>query len=184
MKTNWRDIKNYENLYQVSDTGQVRNSKGEVLSPFDNRGYERVCLHKEGESKKYLVHRLVASTFIPNNGDGKQINHIDLNKKNNHVDNLEWVTGSENVKHAIESIPDRLDSLKENMSVIGKKYHCLGVEASKKSVIQIDKDTGATIAVFESAREASRVTGANYKNISQVCLGKRKTHMGYKWSFV
>lgn len=180
----WKDITNYENLYQVSRTGKVRNNKGNIVKPFDNKGYERVQLYKDGDTKNFLVHRLVAETFLPIVEGREQVNHIDLNRKNNHIDNLEWVNGSENVRHAVNNIPGRLEDLQETMSDIGKKYNHIGVEASKKRVAQIDRGSGATIAVFESAREASRITGANYRNISQVCRGNRKTHMGYKWSFV
>jgi hypothetical protein len=69
------------------------------------------------------------------------------------------------------------------MSDIGKKYNRLGVKASKKPVVQLDKDTGEVICVFESARQAAKETGANYRNISQVCNNDKNSHMGYNWEF-
>lgn len=181
----WKDIKGYEGKYFISDDGKLKNGKGDVLSPYTTRkGYLRIGLYKEGKTRNFLVHRLVAEAYIDNPMNFKEVNHIDLNKENNYVSNLEWVDGSRNVQHAVEEIEGRKEYLQESMSEVGKKYNHLGVEASKKPVAQIDKDTGQVIAFYESAREASRETDSNYKNISQVCNGKRKTHNGYKWSFV
>ena len=182
----WKDIKGFEGLYQISNYGRVKNlRKNTIVKPFDNGGYERVHLSKEGKSIKKLVHVLVAEHFISEKPfPDAQVNHKDLNRKNNHVDNLEWCDVKTNVRHAVENIPNRKEYLAKTMSAIGKKYGHLGVEASKKPVAQIDKDTGEIINVFESAREAARLTGANWRNISQVCKGQKKTHRGYKWAFV
>lgn len=181
----WKDIKGYEGRYFISDDGKVKNGKGDILSPYTTRkGYLRIGLYKEGKAKNFLVHRLVAEAYIDNPMNFKEVNHIDLNKKNNHVKNLEWVDGSKNVQHAVKNIEGRKEHIQETMSEVGKKYNHIGVEASKKPVAQINRDTGQVIAIYESAREASRKTGSNYKNISQVCNGKRKTHNGYRWSFV
>ena len=184
-KTIWKDISGYEGLYQISSDGDVMSlRKKKIMKPFDNNGYLRIGLSKDGKRKNYLIHRLVAKAFLVKGVDENEINHIDLNKKNNSYKNLEWVTGSQNVRHAVKEIEGRKAHLKEKMSDIGIKYNHLGVEASKKPVKQIDKDNNRVIAVFESAREASRRTGSNYRNISQVCNGDKKTHNGYKWEFV
>lgn len=181
----WKDIKGYEGLYQISNYGRVKSlKKNIIMKPFNNNGYLRINLYKNGKSKKYLIHILVAEHFISEKPfKDAEINHKDLNKKNNHVDNLEWVNPSKNVKHAIENINGRKEKLKKNMAEIGKKYYYIGVEKSKKPVMQIDKNTGKIIAIFNSAREASQKTNSNWKNISQVCSGKRKTHNGYIWKF-
>lgn len=180
----WRDVVGFEGLYKVSNYGNVLSVKSNrLLKPFDNKGYLRVQLWKDGKCFKRLVHRLVAEAFLEKPGDGYQVNHKDLNKKNNHVDNLEWVIPEENVRHAIETIDGRRERLKHDMSAIGKKYGYIGAEKSKKPVVQIDVKTGEIINEFSSAREAAKATGSCYKKISAVCLGLRKTHNGYRWAF-
>jgi len=114
---NWREIKGYEGLYRVSDTGIVegvdritinskgvaRPVKGKVLAVRQNtRGYLSVKLCKEGRQKTFVVHRLVAAAFKENINDLPQVNHLDGNKLNNAANNLEWATPSSNAKHAYE----------------------------------------------------------------------------------
>lgn len=106
----WKDIKGYEGLYQVSNLGRVkslpknRNSleKGEMfLKPYINKkGYFHVRLYKNTLSHDFLVHRLVGTHFIPNPDNKLQINHLINDKSNNRCSNLEWCTGTENVRHA------------------------------------------------------------------------------------
>jgi len=110
----WKYIPGYEGIYQASVQGQIRSvdrishecgikkfRKSCVLEPELQRdGYYHVNLSKENQVKTYLVHRLVALAFIPNPSDKPQVNHIDGNKLNNLVENLEWVTQSENMQHA------------------------------------------------------------------------------------
>lgn len=87
----WRPIEGYEGLYEVSNTGFVRRVSDLMVLKFsDLKGYCRVRLRKDGKRKMYLVHRLVAQAFIPNPLNLPQVNHIDENKKNNNIDNLEW----------------------------------------------------------------------------------------------
>jgi hypothetical protein len=98
----WKDISGYENIYKVSNFGNVkRNGKNEnrKLSS-DGKGYCVIDLWKDGLQHAYKVHRLVANAFIPNPLNKSQVNHIDGKKLNNSVDNLEWVTNLENIQHA------------------------------------------------------------------------------------
>lgn len=184
MVEEWKDIKGYEGLYEISNYGNVKNKKGNILKPYDNKGYLRIGLSKNNKRKQYLLHVLVATHFISEKPfENAEVNHKDLNRKNNYINNLEWVTGEENVKHCIENMNGRKESLQKDMTTIGKLYCHLGIEASKKPVQQIDKHTGLIIAEYESAREASKKTNSNYKNISQVCNGEKKTHNGYIWRF-
>lgn len=111
MKEQWKEIKGNREIYEVSSLGNVRTKdregargrhiKGHILTQRDNsNGYLRCNLNVNGKRKSYLVHRLVADLFIPNPNNKPFINHIDGNKHNNLVDNLEWCTRSENEKHA------------------------------------------------------------------------------------
>lgn len=97
----WKDIKNYEGLYQISTYGRVKSfprkgalRKEKVLKPYkDGKNYYFVVgLHKDGKKQYKLIHRLVADAFIPNPNNLPIVNHKDENKENNNVDNLEWCT--------------------------------------------------------------------------------------------
>jgi len=90
--------------YYISDAGLVRNHKGHLLRQrLHKYGYYDVILTIGGKKNRYTVHRLVASYFIPNPELKPQVNHIDLDKQNNHFSNLEWVTEKENISHYIEN---------------------------------------------------------------------------------
>jgi hypothetical protein len=96
----WKDIIGYEGFYKVSNLGRIqRNNKSIIKPEKTNRGYLRVILSKNSNIKKKSVHRLVAMGFIPNPENKPQVNHIDSDKENNNKNNLEWCTGSENMKH-------------------------------------------------------------------------------------
>ena len=103
----FKDIKDYEGLYQVSNLGRVKSlqmGKERILKPsFDRYGYFHVTLCKNKKRKGFTVHRLVAQTFIQNPLNLPQINHIDGNKTNNNITNLEWCDLSYNIKHAYKN---------------------------------------------------------------------------------
>ena len=88
----WKPIKNYEELYEVSNLGNVRNAKTlKILCKIKHRqGYQMTSLYKDGKQKYFLIHRLVAIAFIENPKNLEEINHIDENKENNNFSNLEW----------------------------------------------------------------------------------------------
>lgn len=109
----WKDLKGYEGLYQVSNLGNIKRiifRNRVVTKPMEKllkffkkgSGYFAVSLYKDCKKKNTFVHRLVAENFIENNQNKKTVNHIDGNKFNNHVENLEWCTYSENHKHAFK----------------------------------------------------------------------------------
>lgn len=113
MQEIWKDVKGYEGLYQVSNLGRVKSiqyfnhknnkayTRNRLLKPIINeKGYARVDLFKNKKSKRVRIHRLVAETFIPNMYNLPEINHIDGNKQNNCIDNLEWCTHKHNMKEA------------------------------------------------------------------------------------
>lgn len=103
----WRDIVDYGGKYQVSNFARVRSlyrGKTRLIKPdIIHTGYLRVTLYKDGKTKNHYVHVLVAQAFIPNPEGKRQVNHIDGNKTNNRVENLEWLTPSENIQHAFET---------------------------------------------------------------------------------
>jgi hypothetical protein len=175
----WKDIVGYEGLYQVSDLGRVRSldriikgnkgseylKKGKILKQtFNLKKYSQVNLSKYGVDYHKRVHRLVAETFIPNPEMKPQVNHIDGNKNNNHVINLEWNTESENVIHAY-----RL-GLNVRSKFAGKE---------RRPVYQL-KD-GKIINRFETITEAEVKTHTPRQNIRQVIKGKRFSANGYQW---
>lgn len=114
----WKDVEGYEGLYQVSNFGRVKalykeltvgNNGGTriypeaILALGNSVGYPKVELHKNSKGKSHKVHALVATAFLPNTLKKPCVNHKDGNKTNNHVSNLEWVTFSENLIHAIQA---------------------------------------------------------------------------------
>lgn len=103
----WLNIDGYNGIYQVSNAGQVRsiyNGKIKLLKPYHkHKVYMTVNLWKDRGYKTYTIHRLVAISFIPNPNNHPVVNHIDGNKINNHVSNLEWCTHGDNLTHAYKN---------------------------------------------------------------------------------
>ena len=171
----YRKIKGFER-YSVSNYGNVRSDiTGIILSKRKaNNGYLRVNLRtgKVAYEKPTVVHvhRLVAEAFLPNPCKKKEVNHIDGNKHNNCVENLEWVTRAENMYHARVS-----GLLRPNYGANHFK---------SKPVIAYDFKTHQKLAQFESAHIASRFCGSeNPNHILDVCNGKRAYAFGYFWTY-
>lgn len=102
MVEEWRDVRHYEGIYEVSNQGRVRNNRGQILKQFkEDTGYLSVKLHKEGISIKRYVHRLVAIAFIENPENKPQVNHKYHDKTDNRSESLEWTTVSENRNHML-----------------------------------------------------------------------------------
>lgn len=112
----WKDVKNYEGLYQVSSLGRVKGLERQVRHPsgvtkivrekiisqhFDRDGYPRIALWKNNKGSLYAVHRLVASAFLPNPNNSNLVMHLDDNPLNNKVDNLIWGTTQDNTNDKV-----------------------------------------------------------------------------------
>lgn len=181
----WKDIVGFEYKYQISNLGRVkikenvsmRMNMGKMRNyvqrelimsnTFDGNYYKVGLVDERGKVKQIHIHRLLATHFIPNPNNLPQVNHIDGNKKNNDLSNLEWVTRSQNMKHAVD--------------VLGFKPNTTGINP-KRPVRQIDKSTGEIIKEYESIRVATEQTGI--RHISCVCRGVRKSAGGYLWEYI
>lgn len=190
----WKDIKNYEGLYQVSNLGNVRSldkidyiynfkkeqkvkriRKGKIIKHnISNKGYKFVSLYKNKKRNNFYIHRLVAQTFIQNIDNLPIINHIDGNKLNNNISNLEWCTYSHNVKEAYRlGLETNTEKQKEISRIIMSKTF-------SKIVIQYDLN-GNEIKKWKSQTQAAKVLGLDNKRISKATLDKNHLYGGYIW---
>jgi len=161
----WKDIPGYEGKYQVSNLGNIRSlnyrgtGKKRLLGQWENFGYKITHLSRDGRTITIGVHRLVALAFIDNPNQKAEINHLDGDKKNNIVDNLEWVTRGENQKH---------------------KYRMLGYEpvrARLKPVIDITNGKE-----FDSVRSVAREMGVWHGAITRAIKLSIKCH-GHRFKY-
>lgn len=162
----WTHVNGFDGLYIISNLGSVKSfHKGywkTLKSSKSKKGYLVVILCKNGKETSYQVHRLVALHFIPNPENKPQVNHIDEDKENNTVSNLEWMTNKENSNHGTRN------------------------KRLSKNVSCYDLESGDFIQEFDSIRQAcykikkKPVMGAN---IIRCCKGKQKTAYGYYWSY-
>lgn len=173
----WKKVDGYDK-YLISNYGRIKNldykrSHKEMLmsSGKIKNGYLVIVLSKNATRKTFLLHRLVANAFIPNPQNLPQVNHIDGDKTNNCVANLEWVTRKENVKHSFEKL-GRISSTK------GKEG---GLSPAAKAVVQYYKRK--RVAEYGSIKEASFRTGIDEVSISYSCRGIVKLAGGYRWKF-
>ena len=177
MQEEWRTVvindEVYDN-YEVSNFGQVRSLKYrhtneiKILQPCKSvEGYLKVNIYKHGKRKSINVHILVALAFIQNDDTEHktQVNHIDENKVNNHVTNLEWTTPKENSNHGT-----RTERSSKNR--MGSK------NGSSKKVVCVE-----TGRVYETMKQAAEKLGLNRHNISQCCRGCQKTCGGFHWEY-
>lgn len=170
----FKPIAGYNGNYLISNLGTVKSVNrlawngyknhtlnGRPLKPCISKvGYEMVTLSFNCKTKSHYVHRLVAETFIKNKENKRTINHIDGNKLNNTLENLEWNTDLENVNHAIK----KGFWVNKFVSVIQKTI------------------SGDFIEKHTSLKDAQIKTGVSFKNISSVINGKSKTAGGFIWS--
>lgn len=174
----WKNIEGFDGLYEISNFGRIKSnfkyrknsSNIKSLNSFDQKGYVKVGLSYKAKNIKnecHGIHRLVALHFIPNPENKPQVNHKDCNKKNNHVDNLEWVTHSENMKHAWEN------GLQKGRT--GQ----FGVNHPISRKINQIKD-GVVIKTYDSIKSMHEITGVN-KSMMYKAMKKKEEYKGYIW---
>lgn len=160
----WKDIPNYEGLYQISNLGNVKSLyriannnhiiHEKILKPQENyNGYLIVNLYKNNKMKAKLIHRLVGKTFIDNPNNYNYINHIDKNKSNNNIDNLEWCTQSYNV-----------------------------IYSKGRKINQYDKNNNF-IKTWNSIVDIKRALNIDSSLIVRCCKGIKKSAGGFKWKY-
>lgn len=164
----WVDVKGYEGIYQVSNLGRVKgmervssgawgnaNYKEAIRSSYVKRssGYEYISLFKNKKRRIHAVHRLVCNAFIPNPQNKEHVNHIDKNRGNNLLVNLEWATPKENVRHSIT-----------------------------KPVVALNKDN-IPVKIFKGAAIAADIMGISRNGIYKSLRGKMSVYAGFKWKY-
>ena len=167
----WKDIEGYNGLYQVSSKGRVKSlnykktGKEKLLKSAKKSGYPFVALYKDGKKKQTLIHRLVASAFIPNTDNKPCIDHINTDRTDNRVENLRWVTYKENMNNPL---------------TIEKKS---GENNPKiKPIIQFSKD-GKFMQKWNCIISVERELNIPHSNIIKVINGDRRTAGDYKWKY-
>lgn len=178
----WKDIKGYETLYQISNYSRIKSLEKykcrniKILKPYKNyNGRYDIKLYKNGKKKGFFVHRLVAEAFIPNPENKLEVNHIRPVTKeicDNRVCNLEWCTRSENSLWMVKCG----NMYQPCLGKIGKEHH------SSKAVVQLDSK-GEFIKIWENARQIDRELGISYKFVSRCCRHDCQTAHGFIFVF-
>lgn len=186
MKEVWRSIKGYEGYYEASNLGNIRSVERTIIlktkdgkdrpSVFKSKVLKLrkeikdkhnwlpryyVHLSKDGKSKRFYVHRLVAQTFIENPDNLPDVNHINGNPLDNRVENLEWITKADNLRHAFEN----------------------NLIKTQKPVAKMDKNTGGIIEIYKSESEACRQHNVTQGKILR-SIQRNGTCRGFKWKYI
>lgn len=178
----WKDIKNYENLYQISNLGNIKNiKKNKLIKPFISKStkYLQIDLCKYGIKKRYSIHSLVCNAFISNPNNYKYINHKDENKLNNNANNLEWCTQKYNCNYGSrnQKIGEKSRQRKHTKEAKEKISNALS-----KTILQYGKDNNF-VKEWKNAYEVKRELNISNSSINECCNKKRKTAGGYIWKY-
>ena len=191
MEEVWKDIYftdtddreyDYRGLYMVSNMGRVKSvrTNNVLIGSTSGKGYRQFNLYKNGSSKQFKLHRLVAHMFV-DNPDKKNkvcVNHINQNKLDNRACNLEWVTYMENNHHA-----DRIQRINEIRKNNPHKRSEDAKRATGRKVVGVNQTTREVVR-FHTIQEAVRFLGIKYdKYIIDCCKGRKDDYKGYKWFY-
>lgn len=189
----WKQVPGLEGLCLASNQGRIKSlsrsyidarghhcrTKELILTPWKRGRLSYYCVEICG--KAYTVHRLVALAFIPNPENKPEIDHKNRNRFDNNVENLRWVTHTENMRNPY-TMQYRRTTTKRG--IYAWRYGKCGAENGKsKEVAQYDRN-GNFINKFESTRQAGKITGIGYRSICGVAAGKHKTAGGYIWKYI
>lgn len=166
----WKILKE-NNDYEINIDGYVRNRKTKIIKSFwvTTIGYKTVNLGSRKNQKTYYIHRLIANNFIDNPNNYNEVNHIDGDKTNNNVNNLEWCTHKHNMREAFTN----------NLIHIKRE----GNSPRAKKVKQTNLLTGEII-IWDSMTQANHKKGYSTGSICDVCKGKRETYKNCLWEYV
>lgn len=188
----WKPVKGYEGLYEVSTTGRIRSIERTVphsksgtrrfpaseKMPTDVHGYLYCYLYKNGKGRRFAVHRLVAEAFIPNPDKKPEVNHLDGNKYNNCVENLEWVTRKENVRHAADTgLWVQYDRSGERNPMYGKHQS----ESARGKIAAVHtglKHTEKTKTQMSKSHTGKKFSDAHKQALSE---SMKKAKAGFRW---
>lgn len=195
MKEIWKDIKEYEGIYQVSNQGRIKslerivanNKKGKIYyrkvkeciltpSPLSD-GYLVVSLHKDLKMKNFKIHRLVALSFLENPNGYLQVDHINTIKSDNRVENLRWCTSKQNHNNGLTLINHKRATLDKIQRFKGKY-----IERLSKPVRQYDLNLNL-IREFSSISEAAKTFNISSTTMQRNCKGKQRTAGNYIWKY-
>lgn len=171
----WREVSNNPN-YRVSNSGRIMrvDTQHEKVPRRDTNGYYTTDLYHNGRAQKVRVHRVVAQEFIPNPDNKSDINHKDGNKNNNSVDNLEWVTKSENMLHAYRT---GLVKPHATYGMRGHKNPNGGRKGIGVRIVETDEE-------FSSIKECADSFNGSDRAICECLRGRQHTHRGYHFEYI
>lgn len=179
----WKDIGGYSGIYQVSSLGRVKNTEtGKILKTHkDKKGYQCTDIKYKGKTKHYLIHRLIATAFIPNPDNKPYIDHINTIKDDNRIENLRWVTSQENNNNPLTR-KHLSEAMKIYGSMLGKKGKLC---PNSKIVLELNKEDNDKIdKLWYSTMDIERETNIPNQIISNICKGKRKQLPDYRFQYM
>ena len=187
MQEIWKDVVGYEGLYEVSNLGRIRSldrvvahhtagtavRKGKMRCLSFDGNYLNVSLSRDGKTVTRRVHRVVAEAFIPNPNNYSDVDHIDCNKLNNHIDNLRWCTSADNTKYAWENGLIHQVPYRERPLDVQEKQ----AAANRRAVIRSDGKW------YKSTTDAAKDLGVSRGAVSHVLRGLNETCQGYSFTY-